>query len=495
MKIGFNSLIRAKPYLISFLIGLYILARPQIITAQAPIVSGQADKIYEQHHQAVVIIMTYDQDAKYIGKGSGFIVRSDGAIMTNLHVLNDAVSIKVKIAKDKYLEAEGILYSDAANDLVILKAKGENLPIVKLGDSDKIKLGENVYVVGSPGGLENSIITDGVIIGRQEMGWNQKGIQISTPVSHGSSGSPVFNEAGEVIGVVASISMLTDLQSLNFAVPINIIKNKVSEKKITSMEKFAEDFSTSAYSRNFQGDYLYENGKYKEAIESYQEAIRIKPDYVQAHCNLGDAYKKSGEFPKAIESYKEAIRIKPDYVQAHYNLGNAYRKSGEFPKAIESYKQAIRIKPDYVQAYYNLGNAYYESEDYPKAIESYKQSIRIKPDADAHCNLGNTYYESGDYPKAIESYKQAIRIKPDYVQAYCNLGKAYYESGDYPKAIESFKQAIRLKPDLADAHYGLGVSYLLISNRNSALEEYKIIKELDKELAEDLLAKINGAGK
>ncbi|MEK7450167.1 MAG: tetratricopeptide repeat-containing serine protease family protein [Planctomycetota bacterium] len=461
MKIGFNSLIRAKPYLISFLIGLYILARPQIITAQAPIVSGQADKIYEQHHQAVVIIMTYDQDAKYIGKGSGFIVRSDGAIMTNLHVLNDAVSIKVKIAKDKYLEAEGILYSDAANDLVILKAKGENLPIVKLGDSDKIKLGENVYVVGSPGGLENSIITDGVIIGRQEMGWNQKGIQISTPVSHGSSGSPVFNEAGEVIGVVASISMLTDLQSLNFAVPINIIKNKVSEKKITSMEKFAEDFSTSAYSRNFQGDYLYENGKYKEAIESYQEAIRIKPDYVQAHCNLGDAYKKSGEFPKAIESYK----------------------------------QAIRIKPDYVQAYYNLGNAYYESEDYPKAIESYKQSIRIKPDADAHCNLGNTYYESGDYPKAIESYKQAIRIKPDYVQAYCNLGKAYYESGDYPKAIESFKQAIRLKPDLADAHYGLGVSYLLISNRNSALEEYKIIKELDKELAEDLLAKINGAGK
>ncbi|MEK7449595.1 MAG: tetratricopeptide repeat-containing serine protease family protein [Planctomycetota bacterium] len=410
LEIGFNSLIRVRQYLIrlypvgiGFLICLYILARPQIITAQAPIVSGQADKIYEQNNQAVVIIITYDKDVKPLGKGSGFIVRSDGAIVTNLHVVSGASSIKVKIAKDKYLEVEGLLYSDAANDLVILKAKGNDLPILTLGDSDKIKPGEKVYVIGSPEGLENSIITDGVINGRQEVGWDQKGIQISAPISDGNSGSPVFNEKGQVIGVATSMGGMQNIN--NFAVPIIIIKDKISGKEITSIEKFAEDFSTSAQYWFFQGYNLDRNENHKEAIKFYKEAIRIKPDFAQAHDNLGIIYGKSGDYQKAIESFKQAIRIKPDLAQAHYNLGLAYRESGNYPKAIESFKQAIRIEPDFTDAHYNLGIVSGMSGDYPKAIESLKQVIRITPDlTEAHYWLGRAYLQAGNRDRALEEY-------------------------------------------------------------------------------------------
>lgn len=465
---------------------------------------GQADKIYANNNQAVVVIITHDKDAEPLAMGSGFIVRSDGVIVTNLHVVSNAVSIKVKIANDKYLEVEGVLYSDVVNDLVILKVKGVNLPVVKLGDSDKIKPGEKVYVIGSPEGLENSI-TDGIISGIREPSRNQKVIQISAPISHGSSGGPVFNEKGEAIAVATS--MLEDAQNLNFAMPVNLIKDKINNKKILPLaETVVTNYTETAEYWFWSGYYLYGNGKYKEAIESYKQTIRIKPDYAEAHYNLGIAYDELKNYPKAIESYKQAIRIKPDFVDAYLGLGNAYGKSGDDKKTIESYKQAIRIKPDYADVHFSLGFYYGLLGDYPKAIELYKQAIRIKPDyADAHYNLGLTYlivdnlssaleeYKilkdldkelSGNlFDSIIEPYKQAIRIKPDLAEAHYNLGILYGQLGDWRKAIESYKQAICIKPDFAVAHYGLGASYYKLGDYKKAIESFKEAIRLNPDFA------------
>jgi len=216
------------------------------------------------------------------------------------------------------------------------------------------------------------------------------------------------------------------------------------------------------------------SGDYQKAIESFKEAIRLKPDDVYAHYNLGLAYSNSGDYQKAIESFKEAIRLKPDDVYAHYNLGLAYSNSGDYQKAIESFKEAIHVKPDFVGAHYNLGLAYSNSENYQKAIESFKEAIRLKPDDFyAHFNLGLAYNNSGDYQKAIESFKEAIRLKPDDFYAHFNLGLAYNNSGDYQKAIESFKEAIRLKPDDVYAHYNLGLAYSNSGDYQKAIESFK----------------------
>jgi len=411
---------------------------------------AEADTIFKEYSKTVVIVLTYDEKGELICQGSGFIVRADGAVVTNYHVISNARNIKIK-SGDKTLDVEGLIFSDKENDLVILKAKGENLSVVKLGDIKKTNVGEKVYVISSPQGFENTI-SDGILSGIREITPDRKVLQITAPVSPGSSGGPVFNKNGEVIGIATFI--IEKAQNLNFAMPVNLIKDKINILKVTALKNAEiEDYKKTAEYWFVLGCYLGQAGLYKEEIEAYKQAIRIKPDDVEAHTNLGVAYSDLGMYREAIEAYKQAIRIKPDCALAHSNLGNAYSNLGLYKEAIESCKKAIWITPDYAEAHYNLGNA---------------------------------YSDLGMNKEAIESYKQAIRIKPDFAWAHSNLGNVYGNLGMYKDEIESYKQAIRIKPDYALAHYNLGATYLNIGNRGIALEEYKILKNLDPKLAEKL---------
>ncbi|MBI4680155.1 MAG: tetratricopeptide repeat protein [Nitrospirae bacterium] len=479
---------------------------------------ADADNIFKENSKAVVVVVTLNEKGESISQGSGFIVRPDGAVVTNYHVISNARDIKVKVG-DKVLDVEGLIHTDKENDLVILKVKGEKLPIVKLGDISKVNIGEKVYVISSPEGLENTI-SDGLLSGVREITSDRKILQITAPISPGSSGGPVFNKDGEVIGIATFL--IKEAQNLNFAMPVNLVKDKITSKKVVAVkESDIEDYKKSAVYWFVLGYYYNESSLHKEAIEAYKQAIRIMPDNAAAHYNLGLTYNNLKMHKEAIEAYKQAIRIKPDYAEAHFGLGRAYGKSemnreakeafiqairsypdyfdahymlgvtnaslGMYKEAIESYKQAIRIKPDFVKAHYLLGLSYRDLGMNKEAVEAFKQAIRIKPDyAEAHSGLGGAYGDLGMNKEAVEVYKQALRIKPDYAEAHYSLGLTYGILKMYKEAMEAFKQVIRIKPDYAEAHSGLGFTYLFLGDRGSALEEYKILKDLDPEQANEL---------
>ncbi len=108
-------------------LNLFNLITLIIISILSPAISlADADRIFKENSNAVVVIETYDKYGKPINQGSGFIVRQDGAVVTNYHVISDAVDIKVRTG-NKVLKVEGLLYIDKENDIVILKAKGEKL--------------------------------------------------------------------------------------------------------------------------------------------------------------------------------------------------------------------------------------------------------------------------------------------------------------------------------------------------------------------------------
>jgi tetratricopeptide (TPR) repeat protein len=466
-------------------LNLFNLIALIIISILFPAISlADADRIFKENSNAVVVIETYDKNGKPIGQGSGFIVRQDGAVVTNYHVISDAVDIKVRTG-NKVLKVEGLLHIDKENDIVILKAKGEKLQTVKIGDIEKLSIGEKVYVISSPKGLENTI-SEGILSGIREIDPKRKIIQITAPVSEGSSGGPVFNKNGEVIGIATFL--LKEAQNLNFAMPANLIKYKISATKVIALrDAEIEEYEKTAEYWFILGYYYGEAGLYKEAIEAYKQAIRIKPDLAVAHGLLGNAYGHLGLYKESIEAFKQAIRIEPDYAEAYCDLGVSYNELGMHKEAIEAYKQAIRIKPDLAEAHFGLGVSYGKLGMYREKIESFKQAIRIEPDyAEAHYNLGVAYYNSGMYKEAVEANKQAIRIKPDYAEAHYNLGVSYGKLGMHRKANEAFKQAIRIKPDFTKAHYNLGITYLIIKDRGSALDEYKILKNLDPESANEL---------
>jgi tetratricopeptide (TPR) repeat protein len=202
-----------------------------------------------------------------------------------------------------------------------------------------------------------------------------------------------------------------------------------------------------------------EPGRLPEAISQYREAVRIQPDYPEAHFNLGSALAHSDlsdRLPEAIAEYQTALRLKPVYVEAYYNLGNALsRMPGRLPEAIAQYRAALKIQPSLAEAHENLGNALLRTPgELTNAIAEYQAAIRIGPNvAVRRLNLGNALAQIPDrMPEAIAEYQAAIRIDPSDAIAHFYLAVALaQEPGREKEAITQCQMALQISPDLAPA--------------------------------------------
>ena len=128
------------------------------------------------------------------------------------------------------------------------------------------------------------------------------------------------------------------------------------------------------------GNALQEQGKLEEAIEAYNKALAIKPDYADAYNNMGVTLQDQGKLEEAIEAYNKALAIKPDYAEAYNNMGVTLKEQGKLEEAIEAYNKALAIKPDYADAYNNMGVALQDQGKLEEAIEAYNKALAIKPD-------------------------------------------------------------------------------------------------------------------
>ena len=176
--------------------------------------------IAEKALAATVYLEMQDSNGKILGFGSGFFVKPN-LIATNYHVIAGAASGTAKlVGKHNTYEIEGFTATSTYDDLVLLKVSVPGINPLPLGNSDAVKIGETVYVAGNPKGLEGTF-SDGIISGRH--GGHAKGrIQMTAPISPGSSGGPVLNKKGEVIGV--SYMIVEGGQNLNFAIPSLYLK-------------------------------------------------------------------------------------------------------------------------------------------------------------------------------------------------------------------------------------------------------------------------------
>jgi tetratricopeptide (TPR) repeat protein len=203
---------------------------------------------------------------------------------------------------------------------------------------------------------------------------------------------------------------------------------------------------------NDLGMQLQGSGQVQEAIRHYERALRLYPDFADAHINLGIALIQSGRIQEAIGHYEQALRIKPDFFKGHNDFGVALDRLGRLPEAISHWEQALRIKPDDADAHYNLGTALARTGKIEEAITHFEQALRIKPDyTEAHCNLGIALAQTGRTEEAIAHFEQALWIEPDNAEAHCNLGTALEKLGRTQEAIKHYQQALKLRPDLTAA--------------------------------------------
>jgi len=363
---------------------------------------------------STVVILTYDEEGKILGQGSGFFISQNGDVITNWHVLQGASRAEVKTAEGKVYPITQIVAEDREGDIIRVSVDIPVEAVRALSVSTSIpEVGERVIVIGSPLGLERTV-TDGIVSTVRDIPTFGKIIQITASISPGSSGSPVVNMKGEVIGVATF--QIVEGQNLNFAIPGERVL-KLTPGKGKPLAEWqtgrAEGWLTSAEGLFSTGLTLLWTEDYEKALPCFEKAVEEKPDYAEAYYSLGYCNDQLGRHTQKIEAYKQAIRINPDYIEAYNNLGVTYGNRGRYTEAIETLKQAIRINPDYADAHYNLGVAYGKLERYTEEVEALKQAIRINPDyIEAYNNLGVAYGNRGRYTEAIETLKQAIRSTP-----------------------------------------------------------------------------------
>ncbi|MEO8663960.1 MAG: tetratricopeptide repeat protein [Ignavibacteria bacterium] len=368
-----------------------------------------SEEIFSRTKDAIVVIYAYDYNGQKNSQGSGVIIKDRGIVVTNFHVFagNEKLEIKHNDSTISYSEIVGV---DIDKDILILKLDENDFPSIPVGKVEDIKIGQKVYAIGSPMGLENTI-SDGLVSGMRNLGEEKKQnyIQITASLSPGSSGGAVLNSKGELIGI--STMGYEKGQNLNFAIGIDDIYG-------VTLGEYNDKKKLEALNYFFKGKNLHEEGKYKEAIDYYTKYMKIFPADSKAFNFRGLAYEDHKEYKKAISDFTQAIKIDPKYEIAYANRGECYFKIGENDKSIKDFTQVIKLDPENTSAYYGRGLISAKEEDWRDAVN--------------------------DFSKVIDK-------DPYYVQAYVNRGLAYYWLSDYEMAIIDWKKCIKMDPNLAPA--------------------------------------------
>ncbi len=414
-------------------------------------------RLVEESKSAVVTIMTYDNSNHEVSQGTGFFISSEGEIVTNHHVLGQAVRAVARISSGKNIPIATVVWDDSSSDLVCLKVTSSaSFKSLKMATAAP-RAGERVLVIGNPFGLEGTV-SDGIISAVRDLPDIGGVIQITAPISPGSSGSPVLNLRGEVLGVATSYAI--GGQNLNFAIPVTRV-HSLSNSEPQLFAEWAKSASMLAKST----------------------AARL---VVRAYFEM-----EANDLSVALGHLTDAVATAPDFAPAYLWLGSCYARMSRNAESMAAYRKAIALDPADVEAYKRLAASYSAAGNDEQAIATFLEAIRIRPDdSDSHYFLGIAYLDINSPQQAMNEFLAAIRLNPDVSSYHESAARLYAGKGQFDTALAEFKEAIRLNPGDPFAHYDLGTLYLQLGNRDGALQEYRTLKTLDSDKAQQLFQKV-----
>ncbi|MFQ5559224.1 MAG: tetratricopeptide repeat protein, partial [Nitrospinota bacterium] len=187
---------------------------------------------------------------------------------------------------------------------------------------------------------------------------------------------------------------------------------------------------------------------WKNSIALFENTLRNTSRNYLIHTYLGAELERTGSPKRAIEEYEKAISINPDFPLPYNNLGMVFEKAGEPERAIAYFEKAIELNPSLEKPYFNLGNVWYKLGELDKAEDHQKTALRINPNFAAAQNaVGYILFLKKKYKEAANHLKRALHLAPDFYMAHNNLGIVYAVEGNEPAAIYHFKEAIKLDPE------------------------------------------------
>ncbi len=440
---------------------------------------------------SAVAIETFDARGGTVSRGSGFFIGPD-RVVTNRHVIERSSRAEVHLADGRKFPVKGVLAIDGEGDLALLQVDvpagaARPLPIVRTVPQE----GESIVVVGNPFGLEGSV-SNGIVSAVREISGYGRIIQITAPISPGSSGSPVVNMYGQVIGVATL--QAAEGQSLNFAVPAErILQLKITDlRTVSSLAAETSENKRAAAERSYsQGVAQLSRDDYARALPFFQKAAELDPNYAEAWYQAGFCLGVLGKHTESLGASKNAARIRPEWSATHANIGASAFAIGQFAESADAYRKAIRLTDNDPEIYFGYGLALNRLNRPDEEILAYKRSIELKPDhANALERLGQAYVRQKRWSNAAEAFEQLKTYRPD-AKTYNQLGECYLELDKPDDALNAFNNALGYDPNLDQARFNLGRAYLRSGNREMAQVQYEILRSSRSDWADRLLVLLN----
>jgi tetratricopeptide (TPR) repeat protein/S1-C subfamily serine protease len=418
-------------------------------------------------------------------QGSGVILQRQGdvyTVLTAAHVVknkNSAYTIATADGRKYQAIGDSIRRPGVDIDLAVVKFRSAaNYPIAKLGNSNVLKEGMDLYVAGYP--LATKTITNSVFVFRtgtvsansNQVFENGYSLVYSNDTLPGMSGGAVLNQNGELVAIhgrgdreINSSGDAGAKTGFNLGIPIarfgSISANlgvNLTDKIINIPQNIApkaDDFIALAAQK-------YQKRDYRGALADYDRAIQLNPNYVIAYNYRGVLKEnKLNDIQGALADYNRAIQADPNNAIAHYNRGSIKEvKLGDIRGGLADYNRAIQLDPTYANAYSNRGLLKENKlNDLQGALADYNRAIQADPkNAIAHYNRGSLKEVKLNDPQGgLDDYNRAIQINPYYTRAYNNRGLLKENKlDDLQSALVDYNRAIQADSQNDVAHYNRG---------------------------------------
>ena len=378
-------------------------------------------KAIVQHNEGAAVVIWGTNPATGAElQGSGCCVHPAGYVLTVAHQVLGLTAFRARL-RDGSERKLTLIEVDKLREVALLKADSPMAQAARIGNADTLQSGADLVAIAAPLGLEFSAVT-GIVSSTNRTRGGYPMIQADIPASPGSSGAPVFDEKGELVGLI--VSRLEQGEWIKTITPINNAYAMLRVHRIPIPGDLALPVDAEIIpAHNVTHDELQAIKAYNagvladspaEKVASYTRAAALLPKFFEAWFNLAVAHTASDNLMEAVAAYRQAQALNPSQAKAvavQRNLGRLYLRERRCEEAIACFRQAAQLAPSDPSSFNDLGEAYRRAEQFERAEQCFLTALELRPTyRAAHYNLGLTYASGDKAPRAIEQFERYLEL-------------------------------------------------------------------------------------
>lgn len=383
-------------------------------------VALDVEAIAAANMKAVVVVEGVRADNGARVQGSGCVVSAAGHVLVTAHQAGGVEGFVARFANGAELPLR-LLELDESRELALLEADAAPPSVAALGDAQNLRAGAPLVSIAAPRSLDFTTAS-GEVAHPYRTVRGHPVMQVSLPASHGSSGGPVFDRHGKLVGLITG-----ELKDVPFSIVTHINNAwpmlrrhgiETPERALPSEDELALSPAPDISETTMRAVEAYNRGVIatdgQEKVAAYETATALLPDFFRAWFNLGVARHQADHIEGAIVAYERAAALDSASLAVWRNLGRLYLKESAYDQAVDAFRHAVRLAPEQPQSYNDWGEALRQADAREAAAEAYQKALSLDESyAPAHYNLGILYAEAGQRASALAHFDAYLRLRPD----------------------------------------------------------------------------------